>query len=58
VIWSIGGIDLLARTPGGTTICGFLPVVPMTILSALLMLLVSLVTSKPSLPTLARYFPK
>jgi len=58
VIWSMGGMDLLARTPGGTTICGFLPVVPMTILSALLMVVVSLATSKPSPPTIARYFPK
>jgi SSS family solute:Na+ symporter len=56
VFWSAGGFDLLARTPGGTTICGFLPVVPMTILSALLMLVVSLATTKPQPATLARYF--
>ena len=56
VIWSLGGTEILARTPGGTSVFGFMPVVPMVIVSALLMFLVSLVTRKPRAETLARYF--
>ncbi len=56
VVWSVGGLDVLARTPAGTAVLGFLPVVPMTIVSALLLVVVSRVTSKPSQATLARYF--
>jgi len=56
VIWSLGGVDALVRTPGGTAIFKFSPVVPMVIGSALLMWLVSLVTRKPAQTTLARYF--
>lgn len=56
VIWSLGGMEVLARTPGGTAIFKFSPVVPMVIGSALLMWLVSLVTRKPAQSTLARYF--
>ena len=56
VIWSLGGTEALARTPGGTAIFKFSPVVPMVIGSALLMWLVSLVTRKPAQSTLARYF--
>jgi SSS family solute:Na+ symporter len=48
----------LTRTPTGTTIFGYLPVVPMTLISAALMVVVSLVTGKPSPATLARYFPQ
>ena len=46
------------RTPGSVTMFGYLPVMFMCIGSALLMLIVSLVTPKPSLATLARYFPQ
>jgi SSS family solute:Na+ symporter len=46
----------LTRTPSGTTINGFLPVVPMTLVSALLMWTVSTVTPKPAASTIARYF--
>jgi SSS family solute:Na+ symporter len=46
----------LTRTPSGTTINGFLPVVPMTLVSALLMWTVSMVTPKPAASTIARYF--
>jgi SSS family solute:Na+ symporter len=46
----------LDRTPAGTTIFGYLPVVPMTLISALLMWAVSTVTPKPAAPTLMRYF--
>ena len=55
-VWTIGGLDLITRTPGGTAVLGFMPVVPMTIISALLMFGVSAVTRKPSGATLARYF--
>ena len=47
---------LLTRTPTGTTIYGYLPVVPMTLLSALLMGVVSMATPKPAASTLSRYF--
>jgi Na+/proline symporter len=46
----------LTRTPSGTTIYGYLPVVPMTLVSAFLMWAVSLVTPKPTASTIARYF--
>jgi len=56
VLWAPGGINVLSRTPGGTAIFGFLPVVPMVIGSALLMIVVSLLTQKPAASTLAKYF--
>ena len=56
VMWSLGGTDVLSRTPGGTAVFGFMPVVPMVIVSALLMWLVSVATQKPAGSTLARYF--
>jgi SSS family solute:Na+ symporter len=56
-VLSIGGIDVLTRTPGGTTILGFLPVVPVTLLSAALMIVVSKLTPKPSPQVTERYFP-
>jgi SSS family solute:Na+ symporter len=56
VIWSLGGAEVLARTPGGTAVFRFMPVVPMVIVSALLMWIVSLVTQKPSRTTVAKYF--
>jgi len=57
VVWSLAGREVLARTAGGTSVLGFMPVVPMTLVSALLMLVVSRLTPKPSPATLARYFP-
>src|SRR6185295_12726928 len=54
VVWSVGGLDLLARTPGGTSVLGFMPVVPMVLVSCLLMVVVSLLTPKPSPATIAR----
>lgn len=57
VIWSLAGTEVLSRTPGGTAVFGFMPVVPMVIVSALLMVVVSLITSKPRQTTLAKYFP-
>jgi SSS family solute:Na+ symporter len=52
----LGGWELLTRTPGGTTILGFMPVVPMVLGSAALMIIVSLLTRGPAASTLARYF--
>ena len=55
---SIGSIDMVARTTAGTMVLGFLPVVPLTIGSALMMVIVSRLTSaaRPNETTLARYF--
>jgi SSS family solute:Na+ symporter len=54
--WTIGAIDIVTRTPGGTAIWGFMPVVPMTLVSAGLMVSVSWFTRRPSDGTLSRYF--
>jgi solute:Na+ symporter, SSS family len=56
MVWAPGGIDVLSRTPGGTAVFGFMPVVPMVIVSTLLMIVVSLATQKPGTSTLAKYF--
>ncbi len=56
VVWSIGGFEALARTPGGTAVFGLMPVVPMTIISAILMIACSLMTRGPGSNTLKRYF--
>ena len=56
--FSFGGMALLQRTATGTAVAGLLPVVPMTVVSALLMFVVSLVTTKPSAATVSRYFPE
>jgi SSS family solute:Na+ symporter len=57
VMWSIGGFEILTRTPGGTGILGgFMPVVPMVLISALLMFVVSKLTAKPSDATIEKYF--
>jgi solute:Na+ symporter, SSS family len=58
VVWSLGATEVLTRTPGGTAVFGFMPVVPMVIVSALLMWLVSLATQKPAGSTVARYFAR
>ncbi len=56
-VWGVGGVDVVARIAAGTTVLGFLPVVPMTIISALLMFIVSRATawSLPGAATLAKY---
>jgi SSS family solute:Na+ symporter len=53
---TLGGWEVLTRTPGGTAVFGFMPVVPMVVVSTLLMIFVSLATRKPTDTTLARYF--
>jgi SSS family solute:Na+ symporter len=57
VVWRAFDLDLVARTAGGTSILGLLPVVPMVLGSCLLLWLVSALTPKPSEATIARYFP-
>ncbi len=56
---SIGEFELVGRAATGASVLGFLPVVPMTIISALLIVIVSRLTSsaRPSDATLAKYFP-
>jgi SSS family solute:Na+ symporter len=49
--------DMFLRSPTTVTIYGFLPVMPMVIISALLMIVVSLMTQPPSQKTLDKYFP-
>jgi Na+/proline symporter len=56
VYGKLGGWEVLARTPGGTAVFGFMPVVPMVIVSVLLMWIVSLATRKPDRTTIAKYF--
>lgn len=55
-IWKVGDWDLVSRTANGTAILGLMPVVPMTLISALLVVLASLATAPPSEVTLRRYF--
>jgi SSS family solute:Na+ symporter len=58
-VWSIGEAAVITRGATGTFVLGFLPVVPMTLMSAALMTLVSLATkgfAKPTESTLQRYF--
>ena len=54
----VGGVEALTRTPGGTAVFGFMPVVPMVVGSALLMFIVSLVTRKPQAATIEKYFAR
>jgi solute:Na+ symporter, SSS family len=56
VALAAGGWDVVTRTPGGTTVLGFMPVVPMVLVSAALMVVVSLLTRGPAAGTLSRYF--
>jgi SSS family solute:Na+ symporter len=58
-VWSAFGVDVVTRAAQGALVLGFLPVVPMTIVSAVLMVVVSRLTpgARPSRDTLAKYFP-
>jgi SSS family solute:Na+ symporter len=60
VVWSLGGIDVVTRAAQGALVLGFLPVVPMTIVSGILMIVVSRLTARsaPSAGTLNRYFDR
>jgi Na+/proline symporter len=53
---SLFGQAMVSRTAAGTSVLGFLPVVPMVLVSALLMMVVSLLTPKPNEATIRRYF--
>ncbi len=55
-VWSLAGQDVVVRTAGGLSVLGFMPVVPMVLVSSLLLVVVSLLTPRPSAATLARYF--
>ena len=50
------GQAIVSRTAAGTSVLGFLPVVPMVLGSASLMIVVSMLTAKPSEQTIRRYF--
>ena len=57
-VLTMGGVDIVTRAASGTMVLGLLPVVPMTLMSALLIVMVSRWTpaSRPGAATLARYF--
>lgn len=50
-------VDLFLRSPGNVLVYGYLPVMPMVLGSAFVMILVSLVTKPPGRATLEKYFP-
>jgi SSS family solute:Na+ symporter len=56
-VLSLGGTAIVSRVASGTTVMGLLPVVPMTLISALLMFVVSSLTprARSAAATLARY---
>jgi SSS family solute:Na+ symporter len=53
--WTAFAVIYTARTPGALAWFGLLPVVPMTIISCTLMIVVSFTTRPPSAATVARY---
>ena len=59
-VLSIGGVDVVTRAVQGTLVLGMLPVVPMTLISAALMLVVSKMTASalPRAATMNRFFPQ
>jgi SSS family solute:Na+ symporter len=58
-VLSIGGVDVVTRAATGMMVGGMLPVVPLTLGSALLLVLVSALgpRARPSAATLTKYFP-
>jgi solute:Na+ symporter, SSS family len=54
-LWTAFAVIYTASTPGALAWFGLLPVVPMTIISSVLMIVVSLVTRPPSVATIAKY---
>jgi SSS family solute:Na+ symporter len=60
-VWGVGDQRIITRGATGTFVMGMLPVVPMALISAMLMLVVSLATkdfAKPGEETLRRYFER
>ena len=59
-VLSMGGVDVVTRAVQGTLVLGMLPVVPMTLISAALMLVVSKMTASalPRAATMDRFFPQ
>jgi SSS family solute:Na+ symporter len=60
-VWAMGDQSIITRGATGTFVLGFLPVVPMTLVSGVMMILVSLATmdfAKPGEATLRRYFAR
>jgi len=56
VLWRVGSLDVVTRGVGGLAVLNLMPVVPMTLIAACLMWLVSSLTRKPSPGAIARYF--
>ena len=59
-VWSLGDLSIVTRGATGTFVMGLLPVVPMTLISGMLMIVVSLATrgfALPGEPTLSALFP-
>jgi SSS family solute:Na+ symporter len=56
VLWAVGEVPVLSRAVPGLLVFNLLPVVPLTLGSALLMWLVSMATPAPGARTLSRYF--
>ncbi len=57
-VFGVGGMNVVTRATTGAMVFGMLPVVPMTLISAFLMIAVSALTpaARPRQATLARYF--
>jgi SSS family solute:Na+ symporter len=55
-VWTVAGSDVVVRVASGLSVLGLLPVVPVVLISALLMVVVSAVTPKPGRETISRYF--
>jgi hypothetical protein len=54
-LWTACAVIYTARTPGALAWFGLLPVVPITVISGALMVVVSLATHPPAAATVARY---
>ena len=54
-LWVAVAVTYTATTPGALAWFGLMPVVPMTVIAAVLMLVVSLLTRSPGRETLQRY---
>ena len=54
-LWTASAVIYTATVPGALAWFGLMPVVPMTLISLVLMLVVSAVTRPPSAETLVRY---